>query len=233
MNETRERILVIEDEPAMRTVLTDCLSRRGYRIMTAPDGEEGLSRARTEKPDLVLLDLMLPRLDGFTLCRELRRLGFAGGILVLTARGQVEDRVHGLDLGADDYLVKPFCREELMARIRAVLRRRQEPADIPRTLRFGDVRVDIAAQRVWKRDVELALSPKEFAVLRLLLERAGQVISREFFLDRVWGVTAFPTTRTVDRHIVSLRRKIEDDPAAPRWIQTLHRVGYRFTIQPP
>jgi DNA-binding response OmpR family regulator len=226
----RERVLVIEDELAMRTVLMDCLSRRGYRVMVASDGAEGLARATSEKPDLVLLDLMLPQVDGFMVCQELRRLGFSGAILVLTARGRVEDRVRGLDLGADDYLVKPFSREELLARIRALLRRGQTDHGLRPEIRFGDIRVDVLSQRVWKREVELALSPKEFAMLRFLLERPGQVISRDLFLDRVWGVAAFPTTRTVDKHIVSLRQKIEDDPAAPRWIQTLHRVGYRLNV---
>lgn len=223
-----ERILVVEDELPMRTVLEDCLARHGYRVLTARDGEEGLRRAGEETPDLVLLDVMMPRLDGFTVCRELRRLGFAGRILVLTARGRTEDRVHGLDLGADDYLVKPFSREELLARVRALLRRTGDKSPNVRERTFGDVRVDLAGQRVWKRGREVELAPKEFAMLRLFLDHPAEVISRERFLDLVWGVTAFPTTRTVDRHVVSLRQKIEDDPATPVWIQTVHGVGYRF-----
>ncbi len=224
-----ERILVIEDELAMRTVLQDCLSRHGYRVITAAEGAEGFGRATTEKPDLILLDLMLPRVDGFTLCRELRRRGFEGRILVVTARSRVEDRVRGLDTGADDYLVKPFSRDELLARIRALLRRRVDPSATLRTYEFGDITIDAAAHRAWKAGRDLAMSPKEFAMLCLLAERAGQVIRREEFLDRIWGVAAFPTTRTVDKHVVSLRQKIEDDPANPRWIQTVHGIGYRLT----
>jgi DNA-binding response OmpR family regulator len=229
-DEPLERILVIEDELAMRTVLQDALGRRGYRVLSASDGEEGLRRALQEKPDLILLDLMMPRVDGFAVCRELRRLGFPGRILVLTARGRVEDRVRGLDLGADDYLVKPFSRDELLARIRALLRRAPGASE-PRAgeLAFGDLRIDLAARRVWKAGREVALARKEFAALRLLLERPGAVVTRDEFLDRAWGVTAFPTTRTVDRHIVSLRQKLEDDPAAPAWIQTVHGVGYRWS----
>jgi DNA-binding response OmpR family regulator len=223
-----ERLLVVEDELSMRTVLEDCLARHGYRVLTARDGEEGLRRAAEETPDLILLDVMMPRLDGFTVCRELRRLGFGGRILVLTARGRTEDRVRGLDLGADDYLVKPFSREELLARVRALLRRGRDNQPTARERRFGDVRVDVPGQRVWKGGREVELAPKEFAMLRLFLEHPSEVISRERFLDLVWGVTAFPTTRTVDRHVVSLRQKIEDDPAKPVWIQTVHGAGYRF-----
>lgn len=223
-----ERLLIVEDELSMRTVLEDCLARHGYRVLTARDGEEGMKRAAAEMPDLILLDVMMPRLDGFEVCRELRRLGFAGRILVLTARGRTEDRVRGLDLGADDYLVKPFSREELLARIRALLRRPRATSHEVRERMFGDVRVDLLGQRVWKGKREVELAPKEFAMLRLFLDHPSEVISRERFLDLVWGVTAFPTTRTVDRHVVSLRQKIEDDPGNPVWIQTVHGSGYRF-----
>ncbi len=222
-----ERVLVVEDELAMRTVLQDCLARHGYRVLTAADGELGLARAIEETPDLVLLDLMMPRLDGFAVCRALRQQGFGGRILFLTARGQVGDRVHGLDLGADDYLVKPFSRDELLARVRALLRRRRQD-EAPREMVCGSLRIDIPARRVWKARVELELTAKEFAMLQMLVERAGEVIPRETFLDRVWGVTAFPTTRTVDKHIVQLRQKIEDDPANPRHIVTVHGTGYRW-----
>lgn len=225
----RERVLVVEDELAMRTVLHDCLARHGYRVLTAVNGEEGLERALEQRPDLLLLDLMMPRLDGFAVCGALRRQGFVGRILVLTARGRVEDRVRGLDLGADDYLVKPFSRDELLARVRALLRRGPVNQEAPREVSFGAIRVDLPAQRVWRGGAEVALSPKEFAVLRLLLEHPDEVISRETFLDRVWGVTAFPTTRTVDKHIVLLRQKLEDDPANPAWIQTVHGTGYRWS----
>lgn len=225
-----ERILIVEDELSMRTVLADCLERRGYRVLTASDGAQGLDRCLEEKPDLVLLDIMMPKLDGFAVCREVRRLRFRGPILVLTARGQVEDRVRGLDSGADDYLAKPFSRDELLARIRALLRRGQANAAIPGRFSFGDVTVDLEARRVWKAGVEVSLPAKEFAVLRLLLAHPGHVVSRDRFLDRVWGVAAFPTTRTVDKHIVALRQKLEDNPAQPRWIQTVHGEGYRLDL---
>jgi len=191
------RILIIEDERSMRTALADCLQAEGYRVLTAADGQSGLQRALEEQPDLILLDIMMPRLDGFALCAELRRLGRQVPILMLTAKGQVQDRVRGLDAGADDYLVKPFSTDELLARVRALLRRIERPAQQVRTLALGQVRVDFAAQQ---------------------------------FLDVVWGVTAFPTTRTVDNHIAMLRAKIEPDPENPRWIKTVHGAGYRLDL---
>jgi DNA-binding response OmpR family regulator len=222
------RLLIIEDELPMRTALTDVLEAEGYRVITAADGEAGLQRAQTEKPDLILLDLMMPRLDGYSVCAELRRLANPVPILILTAKGQLEDRVRGLDLGADDYLVKPFSTEELLARVRAVLRRVQKPSKDLRTLTLGDVRVDFAQQQAWRKRKPLHLTAKEFAMLRLLAEARGEVVSRERFLDLVWGYAAFPTTRTVDTHVASLRAKIEKNPEEPRWIKTVHGVGYRL-----
>ncbi len=223
-----ERLLIIEDEYAMRTGLADALAAEGYRVITAADGEAGLERALREKPDLILLDIMLPRLDGFAVCAELRRRGHAEPILMLTAKGQIEDRVTGLDAGADDYLVKPFSTEELLARVRALLRRVRWEAKAVRELRLGEARVDFALQRAWRGRTELHLTPKEFAMLRLLAEAEGRPVTRERFLDLVWGYGAFPTTRTVDNHIASLRAKLEPDPARPRWIKTVHGVGYRL-----
>jgi len=212
----------------MRTALKDCLESEGYRVLTAADGQSGLERALAEKPDLILLDIMMPRLDGFALCAELRRLNNPVPILMLTARGQIEDRVHGLDVGADDYLVKPFSTEELLARVRALLRRVRKPTRAPAVLTFGDTRVDLAKQTATRGRKPVHLTAKEFAMLRLLAEAQGEPVSRERFLDIVWGYTAFPTTRTVDNHIASLRSKIEQDPENPRWIQTVHGVGYRL-----
>lgn len=226
-----ERILVIEDELAMRTVLADCLERRGYRVIVAANGGEGLRRATEERPDLVLLDLMMPVLDGFEVCRGIRRLDRETPILVLTARGRVEDRVRGLDLGADDYLVKPFDRDELLARVRALLRRTRNPQEGGNSTPvrvFGALHIDLPARRVLRDGVEVRLAPKEFDALRLMIEHPGEVVTRERFLDLVWGCAAFPTTRTVDRHVAALRQKLEADPAAPRWIHTVHGVGYRF-----
>lgn len=222
------RILIIEDELAMRTALADILATEGHRVLVAPDGEAGLERALAEKPDLTLLDIMLPRLDGFAVCAELRRRGRLEPILMLTAKGQIEDRVTGLDAGADDYLVKPFSTDELLARVRALLRRTQRQAAATRELAWGEVRVDLARQRAWRRGKELRLTTKEFAILRLLADADGEPVSRERFLDVVWGYGAFPTTRTVDTHIASLRAKLEPNPEQPRWLKTVHGLGYRL-----
>jgi DNA-binding response OmpR family regulator len=226
------RILIVEDELPMRTALQDCLESEGYRVLTAVDGEAGLQRALEEKPDLILLDIMMPRLDGFALCAELRRLHHTVPVLMLTAKGQVEDRVRGLDVGADDYLVKPFSTEELLARVRALLRRTQQPGRHLKSVVLGDVRLDFVALRAWRGKKPLHLTAKEFAMLRLLAESAGEAVSREAFLDVVWGYAAFPTTRTVDNHIASLRAKIERDPSQPRWLKTVHGVGYRLDLPP-
>jgi DNA-binding response OmpR family regulator len=223
------RILVIEDELPMRTALQDCLEDEGYRVLTAADGESGLSRALKEKPDLILLDIMLPRMDGFALCEELRRVGQVTPVLMLTAKGFVQDRVRGLDAGADDYLVKPFSTEELLARVRALLRRKTK-TNAPKVIALGDAKVDFARQKAWMKRKPLSLTAKEFAMLRLMAEAVGEPVTRERFLDVVWGYTAFPTTRTVDNHIAALRAKIEKDPDNPRWIQTVHGVGYRLEI---
>jgi DNA-binding response OmpR family regulator len=222
------RLLIIEDELPMRTALADALAGEGYRVLTAADGQAGLDRALAEKPDLILLDLMMPKLDGFSLCAELRRVGHSVPILMLTAKGQIEDRVKGLDVGADDYLVKPFSTEELLARVRAILRRAQKSAKPLRALALGDVRLDFARQQAWRGRKPLHLTAKEFAVLRLLAEAEGEPVSRDRFLDAVWGYTAFPTTRTVDMHIATLRSKIEKNPDKPRFIQTVHGIGYRL-----
>jgi len=224
------RILIVEDELAMRTALADVLEDEGYRVITAADGAAGLDRAIKEKPDLVLLDILMPKLDGFAVCAELRRLGHTEPILMLTAKGQVEDRVTGLDVGADDYLVKPFSTDELLARVRAALRRTQRQAKTVRELQLGATRIDLLLQRAWRGTAELHLTAKEFAMLRLLAEAEGEPITRERFLDLVWGYGAFPTTRTVDNHIASLRAKLEPDPAQPRWIKTVHGVGYRLEL---
>ena len=225
-----ERILIVEDELPMRTALQDVLEGEGYRVLTAAEGESGLQRAIEEKPDLILLDIMMPRLDGFEVCRELRRLSIRVPILMLTAKGQVEDRVTGLDAGADDYLVKPFSTEELLARVRALLRRSQRQTNIPTRLKLGDAEVDLVHQAARRGRRTVHLTAKEFAMLRLMAETPGEPVSRERFLDAVWGYTAFPTTRTVDNHIASLRSKLEVNPDEPRWILTVHGVGYKLGV---
>ena len=223
-----ERILIIEDETSMRTALADLLTAEGYRVLSAVDGESGLQRALDEKPDLILLDVMMPKLDGFALCAELRRLAIAVPVLMLTAKGQIEDRVAGLDAGADDYLVKPFSTEELLARVRALLRRFQRQAKAMEKLRLGEIEIDLARQTAWRGKKQIHLTAKEFSMLRLMAEAEGEPVTRERFLDVVWGYAAFPTTRTVDNHIASLRAKLEPDPDEPRWLKTVHGVGYKL-----
>ena len=224
------RILIIEDEAPMRTALADVLNGEGYRALTAADGESGLKRALAEKPDLILLDLMMPKLDGYQVCAELRRLAVTTPVLMLTAKGQVEDRVTGLDAGADDYLVKPFSTEELLARVRALLRRVEKQTRTPAKLKLGDVEIDLARQTASRGRKQIHLTAKEFSMLRLLAEAEGEPVTRERFLDVVWGYAAFPTTRTVDNHIASLRAKLEKNPAAPRWLRTVHGVGYKLEL---
>jgi DNA-binding response OmpR family regulator len=223
-----ERLLIIEDEAPMRTALTDLLAAEGYRVLSAVDGESGLQRALDEKPDLILLDIMLPKLDGFALCAELRRLSNPVPVLMLTAKGQIEDRVAGLDAGADDYLIKPFSTDELLARVRALLRRFQRHGKAAGKLKLGEIEIDLARQTAMRGKKPVHLTAKEFAMLRLMAEAEGEPVTRERFLDVVWGYTAFPTTRTVDNHIASLRSKVEPDPDEPRWVTTVHGVGYRL-----
>jgi DNA-binding response OmpR family regulator len=224
------RILIIEDERPMRTALADTLSAEGYRVLSAADGAAGLDQALAEKPDLIVLDVMMPKLDGFAVCAELRRLGVTTPVLMLTAKGQVGDRVNGLDAGADDYLVKPFSMDELLARIRALLRRTTKQGRGVGQLQLGDVRIDLVRQTATQGRQPLHLTAKEFAMLRLLAEADGEPVSRERFLDAVWGYAAFPTTRTVDNHIASLRAKLEPEPGKPRFLKTVHGVGYRLEL---
>ena len=228
---TMERILIIEDETPMRTALADLLGGEGYRTFAAADGESGLKRALAEKPDLILLDIMMPKLDGFQVCAELRRLAITAPVLMLTAKGQIEDRVNGLDAGADDYLVKPFSTEELLARVRALLRRTERKTGFAVKLNLGDVEIDLARQTAARGKKQIHLTAKEFAMLRLLAEAEGEPVSRERFLDVVWGYTTFPTTRTVDNHIASLRAKLEKNPEEPRWLKTVHGVGYKLELE--
>jgi len=224
------RVLVIEDELAMRTALVDTLLAHGHQVSAAADGAEGLRIARGQSHDLILLDVMMPRLDGLSVCAALRRDGCQTPVLMLTARGRVEDRVSGLDAGADDYLVKPFSTRELLARVRALLRRVERRGVEPETLRIGDVCVDFTAQSATRDGQPLALGTKELLMLRLLAREAGRVVTREQFLDAVWGVNTYPTPRTVDNFISALRAKIEPDPKHPRHLLTAHGQGYQLIL---
>jgi len=225
------RIIVIEDDRAILRGLKDNLEYESYEVLTATDGEQGYRLIREQNPDLIVLDLMIPKMDGYELCRKVRSEGITVPILMLTARSEEMDRVHGLDIGADDYVTKPFSVPELLARIRAILRRAQPPTALPENLRFGDVFVDFTCFDARKAGQVLKLSRKEFGVLRLLAARAGQVVTRNEMLDEVWGHESYPTTRTVDNHIASLRSKLEDDPSKPQHLITIHGVGYKLVIE--
>jgi len=226
------RILIVEDEPGLVLTLEDRLRAEGYVVGVARDGEEGFNRASREPWDLVLLDGMLPRKSGFDVCRDLRAKGVTTPILMLTARGQISDRVVGLKLGADDYLVKPFDMSELLARIEARLRRdaptssAEPPA--PTTASFGTIHVDFRRAEVTKAGEPVDLSGKELQLLRYFVEHHGATLSRNELLEAVWGYSTVPFTRTVDVHVANLRRKLEDDPARPALILTIHGLGYKF-----
>jgi DNA-binding response OmpR family regulator len=224
----RTRILVVEDDTAILRGLTDNLRFEGYEVLPVRTGDEGLRVIQEEEPDLVILDIMLPVLSGFDICRRARKQGKKMPILMLTARGQEVDKIMGLDLGADDYVTKPFSIPELLARVRALLRRADAGSPLPERARFGDVRVEFESYEATKRGSGVRLSPKEFGVLRLLVAREGDVVSRTDLLHEVWGYDRFPTTRTVDNHLASLRSKLEEDPASPRHLLTVHGVGYKF-----
>lgn len=224
------RLLIIEDELPMRTALCETLQAEGYKVRAAADGAAGLERALSEEHDLILLDVMMPKLHGFELCRELRQRGRKTPVLMLTAKGLIDDRVQGLDAGADDYLVKPFAMRELLARVRALLRRSEREDSAPETLALGNAVIDFVRRSAVREGREVELSQKEYAILRLMASRPGETISRETFLDEVWEYNAWPTTRTVDNFIAALRSKLEPDPEHPRFIETVRGSGYRLSI---
>jgi DNA-binding response OmpR family regulator len=225
------RILVVEDDPAILRGLADNLKFESHEVLTAGDGETGYRLVREKKPDLIVLDLMLPKLSGYEVCRRLRDEGITTPILMLTARGEEADRVVGLDLGADDYVTKPFSVRELLARVRALLRRTHPPKTLPDRLSFDDVVVDFRRYEVRKGGKALEMTRKEFGVLRLLASRPGEVVTRDELLNEVWGYESYPTTRTVDNHVALLRSKLEDDPSNPQHVLTVHGVGYKLVCQ--
>jgi len=222
------RILIVEDEPDMVLGLKDNFELEGHEVLTAPDGQAGLERARTEKPDLIILDIMLPRMSGLDVCKTLRGEGWGGPILMLTARGQEIDKVVGLELGADDYVTKPFSIRELLARVRAILRRTEGKKKRLARYRFADVDLDFEGYRATRGDQTLDLSPREYELLRYLIERKGETVTRDQLLEDVWGYESYPSTRTVDTHIAKLRAKIGDSGTEPRFILTIHGMGYKF-----
>ena len=223
------RILLVEDDAGLRLVVAHRLASEGYRVETAPDGEEGLRRATGERFDLVVLDVMLPGRSGFDVCRTMRLGGVETSVIMLTALGEVSDRVSGLKLGADDYLTKPFEMAELLARLEARLRRDGGRPEAPAAYRFGSVEVDFRRTEVRRDGRRVELSAKEFRLLRYLVSRRDETLSRNALLDEVWGYDANPATRTVDVHVAWLRRKLEEDPHRPQHILTVHGLGYRFT----
>ena len=223
-----KRLLLVEDEPGLVLTLRDRLTREGYTIETSIDGESGLERASREAFDLVLLDVMLPRMNGFDVLRELRKRGTETPVIMLTAKGQVVDKVVGLKLGADDYVTKPFEMVELLARIEAKLRRAPPASHPAEGYQFDDVRVDFRRAEVTKAGALLDLSAREFQLLKYFIEHRGATLTREELLNEVWGYNAMPSTRTVDVHVAWLRQKIEPNPRHPQHILTIHRMGYKF-----
>ena len=227
------RVLIVEDDEAMSIALRDGFQYEGYSVTVAKDGESGLQMATSEGPDLILLDVMLPKMTGLDICKQLRGDGNSVPIIMLTARGQEIDKVLGLKLGADDYITKPFGFMELLARAEAVLRRTRVlaavPAAPPETYRFGDISIDFKRHEAKKGSQPIDLSPREFQLLAYFIQHTGEIVTREKLLDTVWDYNAIPFTRTVDMHIAKLRKKIEDNPSDPKHIVTVHRLGYKFT----
>ena len=222
------KILVVEDEPNMVAGLRDNFEFEGYEVITARDGVDGLQRALDESPDLVVLDVMMPRLSGLEVCRQLRAKRASIPIIMLTARGQEVDKVVGLELGADDYVTKPFSIRELLARVKAILRR---TAVVPKDQdqhSFGDVEVDLQRCRVVRSGKAIDISSTEFELLKYFICHSGETLSRDRLLEDVWGYDNYPTTRTIDTHLVRLRQKLEPDPEQPQYFLTVHGTGYRF-----
>jgi two-component system alkaline phosphatase synthesis response regulator PhoP len=223
------KILLIEDEPGLCLTLSDRLQKEGYDVEISNDGESGFDRAANRPYDLIILDLMLPKKNGNDVCRDLRQMGLAIPILMLTARTLTVDKVLGLKIGADDYLTKPFEMLELLARIEALLRRATRTfTSAPLIYQFGPVRIDFRRTEILRDGEAVTFSAKEFQLLRYFIDHKGETLSRETLLQEVWGYSAIPYTRTVDVHVAWLRQKVEDDPKQPQWILTVHGLGYKF-----
>lgn len=225
----RERVLVVEDEDAIRRFILINLERNSFQVMEAASGEEALAKVKTFRPHMMVLDIMLPGMDGFEVCRRLRAESPGTAVIMLTALGQDMDKVMGLELGADDYVVKPFNPLELIARIRAVLRRMQpDSLEDSQIICRGPFRIDVQAQRIYKNDRELALTPREYCLMRIFLENVSQAFNRDQLLDLAWGEDFVGDPKTVDVHIRRLREKIEDNPSRPAYIETVWGIGYRW-----
>ena len=222
------KVLIVEDDESMAVALRDGFEYEGFAVSVARDGEIVLRMAASESPDLMILDLMLPKMSGLDICRQIRSDGRAVPIIMLTARGQEIDKVVGLELGADDYVTKPFSVRELMARVKAVLRRVASPTPAPEVYKFSDIEVNIRSNEVRRNGNVVDLSAKEFALLAYFIAHPVETLSRDRLLDAVWGYENYPTTRTVDTHIVHLRQKLEPNPEEPRFILTVHGSGYKF-----
>jgi DNA-binding response OmpR family regulator len=223
------KVLIVEDDDAMAIALVDGFRFEGYEVVAARDGEAGLAQARSASPDLVILDVMLPKLSGLDVCKQLRAEGSTLPIIMLTARGQEIDKVLGLKLGADDYVTKPFGFMELVARAEAVLRRTGGPSRSLAAYRFGEVVVDFKKGELRRKGALVEITARELRLLEFFIAHRGEVIARERLLDQVWDYDQTPLTRTVDMHVAKLRKKIEDDPSDPKLIVTVHRMGYKFT----
>ena len=226
----KKTILIIEDEPHIVLGLRDSLEFEGFRVLSAEKGGQGVSLARSEAPDAIILDLMLPDMNGYAVCEELRRWSPFVPIIMLTARSQETDKIRGLDAGADDYVTKPFSVGELIARIRAIFRRAARPASAPETFEIGEAQVSFAAHTLTRRGDVVQLSFYEVELLRLLAERAGQPVSRDEILHKIWGLEASPSNRTIDNFIVKLRKKIEASPDKPKHILTVYGYGYKLAL---
>jgi len=224
-----ETVLIIEDDAAMLRGLKDNFEFKGYSVLTAVDGEEGLNMALDKKPDLIILDIMLPKINGYEICRHIREENLDMPIIMLTAKGEESDIVLGLNLGADDYVTKPFSVKELLARAAAFLRRRkQTEQDI---YEFADFKLDIPARRLTRKGEEIKLSPKEFGLLELFVKKPGRALTRDEILNQVWGYNSFTGRRGIDRFVTTLRNKIETNPRCPVFIRTIREIGYKF--EPP
>jgi DNA-binding response OmpR family regulator len=223
-----KKILIVEDEKDLVTGLKFNLEARDYTVIVAYDGETGYQMALREKPDLVILDIMLPKINGYEVCKSLKKEVPDLPIIMLTAKSQEAEIVTGLELGADDYMTKPFSVLELLARIKALFRRTKSGSEIPEVHRFGNLEINYKKYEARKKDKPLKLTPREYELLKCFIEREGEIISRDELLNQVWGYDSFPDTRTIDAHITKLRHKIEDNPEAPKLIITIHGIGYKF-----